>query len=214
MSVMKQLLLFLMFGILRTARAGDAPVLAPFSFPPALKEGERGSAACFVRSGDIPLEFQWLKDGKKLQEIDGITIRSLPDSSVLSISSVLSESSGNYTCIVTNAFGSDRYTSTLAVTAPPTWKIAPEDVDTQEGENKVIQCEANGVPAPEIKWTYGSTDRESIISGETSSNIKVLPNGALSLTKVEASMQGSYTCIADNKFGTPLTKTIYVKVRE
>ncbi|GBL76511.1 Hemicentin-2 [Araneus ventricosus] len=192
----------------------EAPVLAPFSFTPALKEGERGNAACSVRSGDIPFEFKWFKDGKDLEEIDGIKIQSLTDSSVLSITSVSSKSSGNYTCVVKNAFGSDRYTSALAVTAPPTWKAEPTDLDTQEGENEVIHCEASGVPPPDIKWTYDSAEKGSIVTGDASSNIKILPNGALSLTKIEASMQGSYTCIADNKIGSPLLKTIFVKVRE
>lgn len=94
----------------------DAPVVASFSFPSALKEGERGSVTCTIRSGSTPLEFTWLKDGKDVQDMEGIRIQSVLDSFLLVISSVTSKSSGNYTCIVKNGFGSDHYTSVLAVT--------------------------------------------------------------------------------------------------
>ncbi|PRD30312.1 UNVERIFIED_CONTAM: Down syndrome cell adhesion molecule-like protein 1 [Trichonephila clavipes] len=95
---------------------GDAPVVSPFIFPPALKEGERGSVTCTTRSGDMPVEFQWKKEGVTLQKASNVDIQSLKDSSILKIESVTSKSSGNYTCIVTNAFGRDEYTSSLTVT--------------------------------------------------------------------------------------------------
>lgn len=85
-------------------------------FPPALREGERGSAICTIRSGDRPLEFQWKKDGQDVSEISNIKIQSIPDSSVLVIESVTSKSSGNYTCIVKNAYGADQFTAILTVT--------------------------------------------------------------------------------------------------
>lgn len=94
----------------------DVPVIAPFSFPPALKEGERGSAVCAIRSGDTPLDFEWLKDGQVITETKNLKIQSVMESSFLVISSVTSESSGNYTCIVKNAYGSDKFTASLAVT--------------------------------------------------------------------------------------------------
>lgn len=94
----------------------DTPVVAPFMFPPALREGERGSAICTIRSGDRPLEFQWKKDGQDVSEISNIKIQSIPDSSYLVIESVTSKSSGNYTCIVKNSYGADQFTAILTVT--------------------------------------------------------------------------------------------------
>lgn len=91
-------------------------MIAPFSFPPALKEGEKGSALCTIKSGDGPFEFEWKHDGKDLEKSSNIIIQSVLDSSMLRIQSVTSESSGNYTCIVKNAFGSDRFTALLTVT--------------------------------------------------------------------------------------------------
>ncbi|XP_055938216.1 cell adhesion molecule Dscam2-like [Argiope bruennichi] len=147
---------FLLFNILiiTASNAGDAPVVASFSFPSALKEGELGSAICTIRSGDRPLEFQWLKNGEKIIPNDNIDIQSVRDtSSILTIESVSSQSSGNYTCIVKNSFGSDRYTANLAVSAPPIWVNEPLDVMAKEGDSVSIKCQATGVPQPKITWT-------------------------------------------------------------
>lgn len=85
-------------------------------FPPALREGERGSAICTIRSGERPVEFQWKKDGQEVLESSYLKIQSVPDSSILVIESVTSKSSGNYTCIVKNAYGTDQFTAVLTVT--------------------------------------------------------------------------------------------------
>ncbi|KFM80800.1 Down syndrome cell adhesion molecule-like protein 1-like protein, partial [Stegodyphus mimosarum] len=122
-------------------------------FPPALKEGERGSAVCTIRSGDRPVDFQWKKDGQDITKSSSVDIQSLRDSSFLVIETVTAKSSGNYTCIVTNAYGNDQFTASLTVTAPPEWLKEPKDAFIQEGESLTIECTASGVPAPLIKWT-------------------------------------------------------------
>lgn len=94
----------------------DSPVVAPFMFPPALKEGERGSATCTIKSGDRPLQFKWKKDGHDIVESSNIETQSVKDSSILFIESVSAKTAGNYTCIVTNTFGSDKFTAVLTVT--------------------------------------------------------------------------------------------------
>ncbi|XP_035232059.1 Down syndrome cell adhesion molecule-like protein Dscam2 [Stegodyphus dumicola] len=204
----------LIASVFNVSESGDPPMVAAFSFPAALKEGERGSAACTIRSGDTPLEFKWLKDGQDAEEFPNLKIQSLMDSSLLVIPSVTPKSSGNYTCIVKNAFGSDRYTAAVAVTSPPVWKKEPYDLSTMQGESEIIHCEATGVPTPSMKWMKGEKGMEEILSDDISSNIKSLLNGTLLLSKVEASMEGSYTCTADNDFGAPLSKTVYITVRK
>ncbi|XP_054724340.1 cell adhesion molecule Dscam2-like [Uloborus diversus] len=209
----------------------DPPVVTSFSFPSSLKEGERASTTCTTRSGDTPLEFQWLKNGYDVQESSRLKIQTLMESSILAISSVTSESSGNYTCIVKNAFGTDRFTSTLAVTvvlnsscyvtvlcihifkAPPSWKNEPDDFNTIEGESTMIHCQATGVPPPQISWFIGE-DKNARITTDPQSNVRVLPNGTLAMTRITASMNGRYTCEATNDFGTPLTRTVFITVLE
>lgn len=62
------------------------------------------------------MKFLWKKDGQDIVESSNIEIQSIKDSSFLFIESVTAKSSGNYTCIVTNSFGSDKFTATLTVT--------------------------------------------------------------------------------------------------
>ncbi|PRD30311.1 UNVERIFIED_CONTAM: Dscam2 [Trichonephila clavipes] len=190
----------------------ETPTVAPFNFPPGLKEGERGSATCTIKSGDKPFEFQWMKDGEIVRESSNIRIQSVLDTSLLIIEAVTSESSGNYTCIVKNSFGSDRFTATLTVTAPPIWLKEPTDTIAEEGDSLTIDCTASGVPLPTIKWKIGDGNNDPI-SSDPSSAIRIAPSGSLIINKVEASMKGLYTCEADNGFGKSLLKTISISVR-
>lgn len=93
----------------------EAPDVASFSFPTGLKEGQRGSATCTIKSGERPFEFQWLKNGDAIMKSSNVKIQNVLDSSFLVIEAVSSESNGNYTCIVKNAFGTDRFTAPLNV---------------------------------------------------------------------------------------------------
>lgn len=85
-------------------------------FPPALKEGESISVVCSVRSGDKPVQFQWKKDGQEIVQNSNIGMQTVKDTSLLIIESVTAKSSGNYTCMVSNKFGSDHFTAPLTVT--------------------------------------------------------------------------------------------------
>ncbi|GIY30754.1 hemicentin-2 [Caerostris darwini] len=159
------------------------------------------------QSGDIPLEFQWLKDGQDVIQAEGVKIQSVMDSSILLISSVTSKRSGNYVCIVKNAFGSNRYTSVLAVTAPPTWKTEPKDVYTKEGESEIRNYVKHWDPS--VKHHNHKLNGKKAILVPT---YNLFSSGTLSFSKIDVAMQGSYTCIADNNIGTP--ERVFVKVRD
>lgn len=84
------------------------PKVTPISFPRDLNVGDRTSVQCVVTSGDLPLSFAWLKDGA-LVPADGqaglgdVSVRQSDDfSSALSIGTIATEHSGNYTCRVSN----------------------------------------------------------------------------------------------------------------
>ncbi|KAF8793261.1 Titin like protein [Argiope bruennichi] len=205
--------ILLLWVIISVSDANEIPVIAPFYFPPGLKEGERGSAICTIKSGDRPFEFQWMKDGNIVNESSNIKIQSVLDSSFLVIEAVRSESSGNYTCIVKNSYGTDRFVATLAVTAPPVWVQEPTDALAQEGESLTIDCTASGVPSPTIKWKSGESGND-VLPSDPSASIRVTSSGSLVINRVEARMKGIYTCEADNGFGLPLQKTISISVRD
>ena len=90
------------------------PKISPFEFSSQLKAGDKASAACLA-SGSPPLAFKWLKEGREV-EGTGASITSTEDFSNIVIKHASSDHSGNYTCVVTNGFGSDSHTSRLRIT--------------------------------------------------------------------------------------------------
>jgi len=100
--------------------------------------GTRTRVICGLSRGDLPVTFQWLKDGKPLHHhhsqlllpkepstfaesysknthLDP-TISSVDlFSSLLTISRLSPEHTGNYTCLAINPAGSSHYTATLKV---------------------------------------------------------------------------------------------------
>ncbi|CAN7945133.1 unnamed protein product, partial [Ixodes hexagonus] len=93
-----------------------APKISPFSFSTNVTVGERGTATCTATVGDQPLTFRWLKNGRGLTDDKRIvTVTDNADFSVLKLPSLSLESSGNYTCIVSNLYGSASHSATLRV---------------------------------------------------------------------------------------------------
>lgn len=93
------------------------PKIAPFDFgdEPA-SSGESASIQCLVTSGDLPLNFKWLFNGRPISEIFGVsTVKLGKRTYALTIDSVSGKHAGAYTCEVSNAAGFDRFNATLIV---------------------------------------------------------------------------------------------------
>ena len=73
--------------------------------------------ACTLSSGDKPLSFKWLKNGRNIytSKDNRLTIRSDDTYSVLELKNLAHDDNGNYTCIANNSHGSDQYTSSLVI---------------------------------------------------------------------------------------------------
>ena len=115
----------------QVARAGGSPNdLSPLSFS-SRAAGSRARLICGLRRGDLPVRFQWLKDGRHLSEpqpqssapslglaapTHGVLITNLDAfSSLLTIARLADGHTGNYTCLATKPAGRDRYTTSLTV---------------------------------------------------------------------------------------------------
>ena len=91
------------------------PIIEPFSFQEGLSEGLRTRAVCGVSRGDPPISISWLKDGSTLS-LRGVNVSALDlYSSLLSISSLASFHSGDYTCVASNPAAQVRFTAKLQV---------------------------------------------------------------------------------------------------
>lgn len=91
--------------------------MLPFTFgdePSYL--GDTTSVQCTVSSGDMPIKFSWLLNGRDVKDDLGINIGSFgKKTSFLGMDALSEEQAGNYTCIAENQAGSASYTATLIV---------------------------------------------------------------------------------------------------
>ena len=74
-----------------------------------------------------------------------------------------------------------------------------------EGSNLQLTCEASGRPKPNITWTKGKPGNQG--------NTGVVQEGqVLTVTKINSTDAGEYTCTAYNGFGKPENQIVYVNV--
>ncbi|XP_054724333.1 cell adhesion molecule DSCAM-like [Uloborus diversus] len=186
----------------------EAPIIQPFSFPENVRIGHTLSIACTVMKGKPPFEFSWQKNNKILKR--SVSINTQEKVSTLLIDPVTKESTGNYTCIVSNVFGKNSFSSYLSVRAPPSWITEPNDRDTVEGLKISFECKASGFPFPKITWRrIGSMDKEndiSIVQGHM--------NGTLTFAPTFKGHEGKYMCEIDNGAGEPLSKVVSLTVHD
>ncbi|XP_077487045.1 cell adhesion molecule Dscam1-like isoform X1 [Amblyomma americanum] len=194
----------------RAAPHQDRPVIQPFVLPSDVVTGVNTKLFCNVQSGTRPLSFAWIKDGAPVRK----GISSQDDFSALSIDPVTAESAGNYTCVVSNAAGTDRYTSTLEVKQPSEWIDEPQDVSAAEGSEVHLRCSAAGRPPPAVTWSRCvSGGKRSVVCGDSEAPVPVRSsNGSVVFAHVTKADEGRYACFVDNGVGKPLRKVIRVAV--
>ena len=74
-----------------------------------------------------------------------------------------------------------------------------------EGNNLQLTCEALGRPLPSITWTKEKP-------GNQGNTVVVQEGKVLTLTNINMTDGGNYTCTAYNGFGKPENQTVYVNV--
>ncbi|XP_053978096.1 cell adhesion molecule Dscam2-like isoform X3 [Hylaeus volcanicus] len=205
-------------------RSGDVavivpPIIEPFTFQEGLSEGMRTRTVCGVAAGDPPLTISWLKDGQTpfplpptLASVANISQLD-PYSSLLSITNLAAEHSGDYTCVAANPAAEVRYTAKLQVKVPPRWIVEPVDVSVERNKHVAMHCQAQGVPTPTIVWKKATGSK----SGEYEelrerAYTKILSNGTLLLQHVKEDREGFYLCQASNGIGSGIGKVVQLKV--
>lgn len=94
----------------------DSPKIKAFSFPSDIDTSTPFvSASCVLSKGTKPISFEWLKNGRSLSNGNRLAIRHEDQFTILEIRNINASDVGNYTCLATNTFGSDKYTSLLVI---------------------------------------------------------------------------------------------------
>lgn len=89
----------------------------PFTFgEDPLEAGQSATVQCSVISGDLPLNIEWLFDGRIINTEDDVIVAKISKrAGALSIESVVAGQAGNYTCLAHNAAGNATFTARLLV---------------------------------------------------------------------------------------------------
>lgn len=71
-----------------------------------------------------------------------------------------------------------------------------QEYSVTEEEQVTLECEADGIPQPEVRWLHNNQD----ITGN-SFHHNILPSGSLQIPVVRREDQGLYVCFAKNGGG-------------
>ncbi|XP_066139979.1 cell adhesion molecule Dscam2 isoform X2 [Euwallacea fornicatus] len=190
------------------------PIIEPFHFQEGLSEGMRTRTVCGVSAGDPPLTVTWLKDGRPLAPELGVNVTSLDGfSSLLSVASLDSRHSGDFTCVASNPAAEVRFTAKLQVKVPPRWLVEPVDVSVERNKHISLHCQAQGVPTPSVIWKKAIGPKNGEYEEvRDHTYTKLLGNGTLLLQHVKEDREGYYLCKAENGIGTGIGKVIQLRV--
>ncbi|XP_044079073.1 roundabout homolog 1-like isoform X5 [Siniperca chuatsi] len=163
---------------------------------------------CVVQGDPIPT-VRWRKDDSDLPKG---RFEILEDHTLI-VRQVTSSDEGSYTCVVENMVGKSEASATLTVhvnTVPPAFAIRPRNQVVAVGRTVTFQCEATGNPQPAIFWQREGS--ESLLFSyqppQPFSRLSVSQMGSLTITDVQRSDGGFYSCQALNIAGSVITKAL------
>jgi subtilase family serine protease len=186
-----------------------APLGTPFFITqPATQNVTNGAEAVFAAaaSGAPPLGFQWFFNGANLTDGGNISGSA---SNVLTLAAAATGDVGNYTLVVTNAYGA--ITSSVAmlnIGVAPVISASPTNLIVATGSNAVFTATAGGSTPLTYQWLKNGTNLVD------STNIAGATDTTLTLTAVTAKSGGSYSLYVTNAYGaitsSPATLFVYV----
>ncbi|XP_053620257.1 cell adhesion molecule Dscam2-like [Plodia interpunctella] len=194
----------------------EPPQLEEILLASDLQEGQIVQIHCNLKSGDSPVYYSWLKDGKKIDPHLKIVERSLEVFSVLIIKNVSLEHCGTYTCVAANHVAKVNRTVNLYIKVAPKWSEEPQNTSLLLGRSGHISCSANGYPQPQTHWLKRDVVSETWhpVLEVAGGGVLSLSNGSLIFDSVALSDAGLYTCHVENGVGEALSKTIWISVNK
>uniref|UniRef100_A0A1I7TZZ9 Hemicentin-1 n=1 Tax=Caenorhabditis tropicalis TaxID=1561998 RepID=A0A1I7TZZ9_9PELO len=184
---------------------------------PTLKEGEESSTTfresetitldCPVSLGDF--QITWMKQGVPLTDEEAIFTL---DNTRLTILNAKRDHEDVYTCVANNTAGQVSRDFDVVVQVPPKVKDAVMTLTPNEGDEIILDCDAEGNPPPTIRWEFSDTRGPKSTVHIPSESRLVNDNQTLVVSKVNDAHTGVYKCYATNDVGQAV-KTINVDVR-
>uniref|UniRef100_A0A8C7YR22 Roundabout guidance receptor 1 n=1 Tax=Oryzias sinensis TaxID=183150 RepID=A0A8C7YR22_9TELE len=160
---------------------------------------------CVVQGDPVPI-VRWRRDDSDLPKG---RFEVLVDHTLI-IRQVTSSDEGSYTCVVENMVGKSEASASLTVHVPPAFATHPRNQVVSVGRTVTFQCEATGNPQPAIFWQREGS--ESLLFSyqppQPFSRLSVSQMGSLTITDVQRSDAGFYSCQALNIAGSVITKAL------
>ena len=144
---------------------------------------------CSARGGPDNM-FQWQRNG---MNVTG------GQQSTLELNSVSATDGGEYTCVVSNAAGSDSINTTLYIR--PYFTTQPMSISTEAGQNETLICEAEGFPEPTIQWFRDN-------GADFGMNVTGMDTSDLMFTPVQFGDEGDYYCTATSNGESTNSSTV------
>uniref|UniRef100_H3A0E4 Roundabout guidance receptor 1 n=1 Tax=Latimeria chalumnae TaxID=7897 RepID=H3A0E4_LATCH len=166
---------------------------------------------CEARGDPVPT-VRWRKDDSELPKAR----YEIRDDHTLKIRRVTAADMGSYSCVAENMVGKAEASATLTVRAePPHYVVKPRDQVVAVGRTVTFQCEATGNPQPAIFWQREGSQNLlfSYQPPQPSSRFSVSQSGDLTITNVQKSDVGYYSCQALSVAGSIITKA-YLEVTD
>ncbi|XP_041654294.1 neural cell adhesion molecule L1.2 isoform X2 [Cheilinus undulatus] len=166
--------------------------------------GQTLELECIVQGLPTP-KVLWLRKDGELSE--SRTSKDMFDRR-LRFSNITESDGGEYQCIAENPQGKVTHTYIVTVEAAPYWTKEPVSQLYAPGETVRLDCQADGIPSPDIHWTINGNP---LSATDKDSRRTLTTGGSLILKDVNFGDTAVYQCRASNKHGTILTNTdIYV----
>ncbi|XP_052060075.1 lachesin-like isoform X2 [Mytilus californianus] len=229
------------------------PEIVDDILPEVKKQGQTAYLNCSVINLQSPAQLQWIKqitpsglpgyissdetvrvdyvvEGRR--KYDVVKYRSNNrEMYQLIIRSLTETDAGNYTCQIylpnQNYKEWPQKLGELTVQIAPTIKgTSALRITVQEGQNITLNCDANGIPAPNITWKRG--DGFPLPNGGFQQRVRenkrylllkpaavtVFDKGGIyNVYQINAIDRGQFICIADNNVKPPASYTVQLEVR-